>query len=106
MLDGRYHVFMALTDAQAPDSIAVKVNFDKFVGASASQLEVDSALNDAKKHLAGIFVGVFALTGPADGSLDGFFQLGRLAREWCALVETHYYIGAEPILDFGCDLRA
>ena len=49
-------------------------------------------------------MGLLALLCPADGSFHSLFQLRVLAGEWRTLIEAHYYIGAEPILNLGCDL--
>jgi hypothetical protein len=70
-----------------------------------SQGWFNSALDDGEKELFGIGVGLFTSAGPVYGSLYGFFQLQIFTGEGRAFVKTHYYVGAESILDLSGDFR-
>ena len=98
-------------DAEAADGVAVEVHFDEALGAFATQIAVNTALDDAEEALCSLaefamprdFVpmGAEVIEGaarPVHGEAEAFAGAIAIGRVFGALVESHADVGAESYL--------
>src|SRR6516165_4505717 len=72
LMEDRIHLIRRLADTQATDSVALKLELAKRLGAFNSQSRIQSALNDSELSLIYPPMSIFGASRPADTSLGGF----------------------------------
>src|ERR1051326_9323000 len=87
--EGAHHFGLGFTDANAADSIAVKMQPHQSLGASLAQVTVGSALHDAEDLLARSARLFPAFPSPSDSPFNGTAQFARRAGAGGAITKTH-----------------